>query len=73
MNVISEQPPALVLFDVATGQPLMRLAQDNAIRQISLNFSPDGRHAIFGRNDGTVSVLDLVEVNRRLTGLQLGW
>jgi hypothetical protein len=49
------------------------VAQDVEARLLSLNFSPDGRHAIAGRKDRTVSILDLPEVNRQLTKLNLGW
>jgi serine/threonine protein kinase/WD40 repeat protein len=43
----------------------------------SLNpaFSPDldGRYVLWGDDSGTVFVADLVEIQRRLTGLGLGW
>jgi serine/threonine protein kinase/WD40 repeat protein len=64
---------ALALYDLATGLPFMRIAQDVEFRQLSFSFSPDGRHTIVGRRDGTVLVLDLVEINRQLTKLNLGW
>ncbi len=51
----------------------MRMVQDVEARQLSFNFSQDGVHAIFGRKDGTVSVLDFVEINKQLTKLNLGW
>jgi hypothetical protein len=72
INVIGN-PPMLALMDGATGLPIMRLAQDVEARGLSANFSPDDRHAIVGRKDGTVSVLDIVEINRQLTKLNLGW
>jgi serine/threonine protein kinase/WD40 repeat protein len=71
MNVGPDQTPSIALYDTATGLPLMRILQDIPARRY--NFSPDGRHAIIGRQDGTVSVLDLVEINRQLTKLGLGW
>jgi WD40 repeat protein len=73
MSVTPDQPPALALYDFATGLSLLRMAQDVQARQLSFNFSSDGCHAIAGRRDGTVSVLDLVEINRQLTKLGLGW
>jgi hypothetical protein len=73
MDVTSDQPPALTLFSVVTGLPVMRMDQDVQARQLSFNFGPDGRYAIVGRTDGTVSLLDLPEVNRHLTKLNLGW
>jgi serine/threonine protein kinase/WD40 repeat protein len=36
-------------------------------------FSPDGLHAAFGRTDGTVTVLDLAEIQRRLAEFHMGW
>ena len=71
MGVTSGSTAALALYDLATGLPVMRMVQDIQARQLS--FSPDGRHAIVGRKDGTVSVLDLVEINKQLTKLGLGW
>jgi serine/threonine protein kinase/WD40 repeat protein len=73
MSITSDQPPALALYDLATGLPLLRMTQDVEAILLGLNFSPDGRHAIAGRKDGTVSVLDLVEINKQLTKLGLGW
>jgi hypothetical protein len=66
-------PPLLALFNAATGLPIMLVAQNVEASGHSFNFSPDGRHAIVGRKDGTVSVLDLVEINKQLTKLGLGW
>jgi WD40-like Beta Propeller Repeat len=36
-------------------------------------FSPDGRHIAWGHSDGSVSVADLAEVQRRLESIGLGW
>ncbi len=36
-------------------------------------FSQDGRHAAWGNRDGTVTVCDFVELQRRLAELGLGW
>jgi hypothetical protein len=66
-------PPMLALFNGRTGLPIMRLVQDSEVKRDSLNFSTEGRHAIVGHKDGTVSVLDLVEINKQLTKLNLGW
>jgi hypothetical protein len=73
MTCTSDQPPVLALYDLATGLPLLRVAQDIQARLLGLNFNPDSRRAIAGRKDGTVSVLDLVEINKQLTKLDLGW
>ncbi len=68
-----EQPREIVLFDIARQLPLLRIVEDTEATESSFEFSPDGRLAMFGRKDGTISVLDLVEINRRLTELRLGW
>ena len=41
----------------------------------SPQFSPDldGRYLIWGNRSGAVTVADLVEIQRRLTGLGVGW
>jgi WD40 repeat protein len=63
----------LALFNGTTESPIMQLVQDSEVKRDSLNFSTDGRHAIVGHQDGTVSVLDLPQINRQLTKLNLGW
>ena len=63
---------SIALYDLTTDQPLMRMVLDD-LRSLRPEFSPDGRHVMFGRKDGTVSVLDLVEINKQLTKLDLGW
>jgi WD40 repeat protein len=70
----NEQPAVLALLDVARGRPLLlRIAMDVEAYPNSFQFSPDGLHVMFGRSDGTLSILNLNEVNRRLSGLHLGW
>jgi hypothetical protein len=41
----------------------------------NVGFSPDleGRYVLWGDGSGTVFVADLIEIQRRLTGLGLGW
>jgi WD40 repeat protein len=67
-----DPPPAIALYNLATQEPVLLIALDDSHlpRQ---NFAPDGCHAVCGRRDGTVSVLNLVEINRQLTKLNLGW
>jgi hypothetical protein len=73
VNLSSDQPSTIALYDLAAGEPVLRLAQDVEARQHSFNFGPDGRHVVIGRRDGKISVLDLVEVNEQLNDLRLGW
>jgi serine/threonine protein kinase/WD40 repeat protein len=68
-----DRPAELALFDLARGQPLLRIAADVEATYSSFNFSPDGRHVMFGRRDGTISVLDLPEIDGQLSDLHLSW
>jgi WD40 repeat protein len=70
-GVPNDGTPQLVLADLADDRPLLRIAQD--VGALGFSFSPDGLRVVVGRKDGTVSVLDLVEINRRLSELHLGW
>jgi hypothetical protein len=36
-------------------------------------FSPDGLHLVWGNPRGGVTVVDLVEIQRRLSEVGLGW
>jgi hypothetical protein len=38
-----------------------------------ISFSPDGREVAWGNREGSVSVCDLDEVQRRLAEVDLGW
>jgi serine/threonine protein kinase/WD40 repeat protein len=73
MNSSSDPQPSITLLDVESGKPLLRVAEDVADRQNGRRFSPDGQHAILGRQNGTVSVLDLPTIKERLAGLNLAW
>jgi serine/threonine protein kinase/WD40 repeat protein len=72
MGTLGGHPTMIALSEVATEQPLMLMALDDG-NPSQPTFSHDGRHVMFGRRDGTVSVLDLAEMNRQLTKLNLGW
>jgi WD40 repeat protein len=63
----------IYLSEIATGRTVLRISEDVEASRFSFNFSPDGRHVIFGRKDGTISVLEPAEVNKRLSELHLGW
>jgi hypothetical protein len=56
------------------GNVLLHQLWDQATSQNS-SFSPDldGRYVLWGDASGTVYVADLVEIQRTLTGLRLGW
>jgi eukaryotic-like serine/threonine-protein kinase len=70
----SDQPSALALFEEDQREPLIKLLVDlgNTQRTGRPQISPDGLHLIWGTSGGVI-VVDLVEVNRRLTELGLGW
>jgi serine/threonine protein kinase/WD40 repeat protein len=73
MGLEGPQQSELVLNDIARGQAVLRIVNDAGVTDTSFNFSPDDRHVAFGRRDGAICILDLVEVNTRLTKLRLGW
>jgi len=69
-----DQPSAAALFEEDRREPLIKFLLDlgNTQRTGRPQFSPDGLHLIWGTSGGVI-VVDLVEVNRRLHGLDLGW
>ncbi len=53
-------------------EPLVTFPHDGN-RAGNAPFTPDGLHEVWGHNDGTVSVVDLVKVQQRLAEIGLGW
>jgi hypothetical protein len=70
-----EQPSALTLFEQERQAPLIGFLTDlgGVSSTGKPQFSPDGSHLAWGNAGGTVTVVDLVEVNRRLSEIGLGW
>jgi serine/threonine protein kinase/WD40 repeat protein len=66
-----DQPHLLALHEQDRQEPLVKFLLDTATGRP--RFSPDGLHLVWGNPDGTVTVVDLVAVNRRLSELGLGW
>jgi hypothetical protein len=62
----------LGLFERGQSQPLVTFLGDG-MESRDARFRPDGLSIAWGHFDGTVSVCDLVEINRRLWELDLGW
>ena len=55
-------------------EPFLRIVRDvNVSGSDAMKFSQDGNHIVWGNQDGTVTVCDLNEVQRRLAGVGLGW
>ena len=77
ITVLSERPdmpPSLVLKEQGRLAPLLRIARDvDASGTDAMKFSQDGNHVVWGNQDGTVTVCDLNEVQRRLAAVGLGW
>jgi len=71
----ADQPGALTLFDQERQEPLIRFLPDlgGATWTGKPQFSPDGLYLVWGNPSDTVTVVDLVEVNRRLSEIGLGW
>lgn len=66
-------PAELVLSERGHDRPLFMFPDDRPSRIRIKQFSPDGRRFVWGEGDGTVSVIDLTEAQRRLASLGLGW
>jgi WD40 repeat protein len=61
----------LRLMEKGHDRPRLRVpAPDHAGHSV---FSPDGLHVALGHSDGTVTVLDLTEIQRRLAEFHMGW
>ncbi len=70
----ADTPEMLVLNERARDFPLLRIIRDVKLSgSDAIKFSPDGNHIVWGNQDGTVTVCDLNEVQRRLAGVGLGW
>jgi|GEM_PF-6023017 len=74
-HATADQPGALTLFEQERQEALIRLLPDlgGVTWTGKPQFSPDGSHLVWGNPSGTVTVVDLVEVNRRLSKIGLGW
>jgi len=73
LNPSADQPSGLALFEQDREGPLIRFVLDNPEGTGLSQFSPDGLHLVWGNTDGGVTVVDLVEIQRRLSELGLGW
>jgi hypothetical protein len=67
----TDHPLAFDLHEQNRPEPLVSLLLESA--NGIPRFSPDGSHPLWGNSSGAVTVVDLVEVNRRLTEIGLGW
>jgi hypothetical protein len=66
---------AFTLFERERDGPLVSfvLDSDQVNGAFSAQFSRTGTHLVWGNSNGTVTVVDLVEVQRRLAAIGLGW
>ncbi|HKM52952.1 MAG TPA: hypothetical protein VJY33_06035, partial [Isosphaeraceae bacterium] len=67
-----ERPEGLSLFQRAVKEPLVTFLLDGN-GSSSVRFTRDGLHAAWGRTDGTVTVANFVDVQRRLAEIGLSW
>jgi WD40 repeat protein len=70
-----DQPASLILFEQDRREPLVKFVLEFGLGVWvgKPQFSPDGLHLIWGNPGGSVTLIDLVEVNHRLSELGLGW
>jgi WD40 repeat protein len=61
------------LFERERSRRIVRIPSPATLFSGLAMFDLDGRHVIWGNQDGSVTLCDLVEVNRRLAALGLGW
>jgi hypothetical protein len=70
----SDTPAMIVLRERERPAPLLRVARDVEVAGAEgIKFSPDGNQIVWGNEDGTVTICDLNEVQRRLAEFGLGW
>jgi hypothetical protein len=67
----SVQPALVTLREQGHDESLLNLLSDSLTGKPK--FSADGLHFVWCKSGGAVTVVDLVEVNRRLAELGLGW
>jgi len=74
-SATADQSFALTLFEQDRPKPLIKFVLDlgNTAGTGNPQFSPDGLHLVWGNPSGSVTVVDLVEVQRRLAVIGLGW
>jgi WD40 repeat protein/serine/threonine protein kinase len=67
----ADQPSQVSLHEQNRNDPLVKFILESATGEVGL--SRDGLHLVWGNPNGAVTVVDLGEVNRRLSELGLGW
>jgi hypothetical protein len=63
----------LHLCDRAGNRLVDQLAESIHFRTVPFSPDLDGRYLVWGNRSGVVSLADLLEVQRRLTEVGLGW
>jgi hypothetical protein len=66
-------PRGLRLFRRGDATPFVTLGIDATFSSVVFPFSRDGRFLAWGNADGSVTVCNLEEVQRRLKEVGLGW
>jgi WD40 repeat protein len=64
---------SLMVWSQGRAEPLFQLPRGSALGPAVSQFSSDGRHICWSLAIGTATVFDLVEIQRRLAEIGLGW
>ena len=67
-----QDQPSWCLHDRGRDEPLLHIAVEKA-RGGNASFSRDGRYVVWGQDHGTITICDLVQVQRRLAEVGMGW
>ena len=70
---IDDQVPGVSLFERGRAGRMVKILVTGSTVSTYAEFSPDGLHVAWGNPDGTVSLCDLPEIQRRLAEVRMGW
>ena len=72
-NPRDTEPGGVLLYDMVREEPLVRIILNVDAIAPELRFSRDGQTVIWGNRNGTITLFELADVNKKLTSVRLGW